>query len=477
MTRRPCPPHHLFPLLASMVSLAMAAVTADAGTPPEHGLVRIAVLTGNYHGLPEQDSGDGPEFGASIAIDGDWMAVGAPGTVVGNPPGEKLGAVFLFKRNGQQWEYRHRVTGFPWGPAPRCGHSVALKLPRVALGCPEATQPAVPGSKAGAFVNASLHEDNWNPAWGVISNDVGAECGRAIALTPYVLDAPHHTLVGCPGDDQGRGSIWRFTNGNQNGKLTAADGQPGDRFGEALSLYRLVFAGTWQTLAVGAPGRSLGPAAQSGAVYVFQGADFIPTSTLTYPNGHLYPHTRFGTAVAANFSNILVGAPGGTGSGSACQTVPRCGNIHRYTQPEGIWLRQDGGEAVNAGGEPPGGQAGMEFGSVLALGSGNWLAASAPLADRSTATLPPAIAADVGMVELRRADDGSYGAGTGETRGELRPGTILPGASGGRFGTGLAFGADHLAIGYPRQRTLMGQRRGQVWVYVSDRIFVDGFEP
>jgi len=92
-------------------------------------------------------------------------------------------------------------------------------------------------------------------------------------------------------------------------------------------------------------------------------------------------------------------------------------------------------------------------------------------------TLPPAIAADVGMVELRRADDGSYGAGTGETRGELRPGTILPGASGGRFGAGLAFGADHLAIGYPRQRTLMGQRRGQVWVYVSDRIFVDGFEP
>lgn len=464
---------------------AAAALALLAGPlAAQHDLVRSQVLAGDYTGLPAQDATPGPEFGLAVAVDGDWMAVGAPGTRVGPAAGLVRGAVFLFQREGGQWQLRQRMFGFDdWGPAPRCGHSVALRLPRLAFGCPGAEWPATPGQASGAVVTSRLIDGVWTGPTGFRQSGTDGACGSAVALTPTVVDHPVRLALGCPGNDDGRGEV-RILSNTHNGYLwspthviTAASA-PGDRFGEALAMHRTIaFDLVLQTLAVGAPGRAQGAAAGAGAVHLFEGASFFPTGLVLMPNAVLFPQAGFGSAVAVNLGHLLVGAPGGPGGGSVCNTLPRCGSVHRYTPAGGAWHLADGGAAVNQGGNPPGGQSGMAFGAALALGHDGWSAIAAPLADGHTGTIPPGVASDAGMLELRRADGGGFGAAPADHRGELRPPpSALVGSGQTRFGTALAFSGDGLAVGYPRAGGLLGNREGRVWVYRHDRLFADGFE-
>lgn len=477
------------PVFVALAALGLASPDSRAGSAgapaTQLDLARSQVLAGDYAGLPDQDASPGPEFGHAVAVDGDWMAVGAPGTRVGPGAGEVRGAVFLFQREGGQWQLRQRLPGFgSWGPAPRCGQSVALRLPRLAFGCPGTEWPATPGQASGAVVVSRLTDGVWASPAGYRQSGTDGACGHAVALTPTVAGHPVRLAVGCPGSagDTGEvrvlsatdtGNAWAVTH-----TLLAAGAGPGDRFGQALALRRTIaFDLVVQTLAVGAPGRPQGAAAGAGAVHLFEGGGFAPTGLVLMPNAVLFPQAGFGSAVAVTAGHLLVGAPGGPGGGSVCNTLPRCGSVYRYTNAGGTWQLADGGEVVNQGGNPPGGQSGMAFGAALALGHDGWSAFAAPLADGHTGTIPPGVAPEVGMVELRRAAGGGFSAAPADHRGELRPPPSVLGGSGQtRFGTALAFTGDGLAVGYPRAGGLLGARDGRVWVYRHDRLFADGFE-
>ena len=82
---------------------------AYAQHPFQH---RLALLSGDYSGLPDQTATNGPEFGYSVDISGSWMALGAPGTIIdssGNPDG----AVFLFREVDGTWQLEQRLTDPP----------------------------------------------------------------------------------------------------------------------------------------------------------------------------------------------------------------------------------------------------------------------------------------------------------------------------------------------------------------------------
>ena len=459
-----------------------------AGGNLGHGLARTAVLSGIYDGLPAQNSSPGPEFGHSVALDGDWLAVGAPGTLVdggaifgGIKPG---GSVFLFRRaNG--WQFSQRITVIPHGDAPRCGHSVALKLPHLVLGCPGGRSGSHPTNEEGITRYYRLDD---NDTWTMTSHGSthadsfgDSRCGTSVAVsTTGATSGIAISAVGCPGWDGARGRVLTRSFNPTSGawstttQVMAEDDVAGDRFGEAIAIARSEVLGiSASRLAVGAPNKAHGAASFAGSAYVFEGSPWTQVALFTGPSPNLFPSTYFGSALAVTLSQLVIGARGGLTLD--CGNPPRCGTVRRYERIAGAWQAQEGGGAINAGGNPPGEQAGMQFGNAVAIGFDNWVAVAAPRANGWTQS--NGLAEEVGMVELRRDDGGGWGVSWDDHQGEVRPAQIGTLAhSHGHFGTSLAFGGRRLAVGYPRAGVLLTGRRGQVWIYEEDRIFADDFE-
>lgn len=456
-------------------ALALAGLAVPA-------LVRTAVVNGSYDGLPAQGGGDGPEFGQALAIDGDWLAVGAPGTLVdhgGAFGGSKpAGAVFLFQRVGDTWQPALRLTPAQFGVAPRCGQAVALRGRNLLVGCPGAGVAAQPGSGHGTYLAWRRDlDEQWQPIPINASSSAGAQCGAAVAVSASGINGIAEAAIGCPGWNGNRGRVNAHQFDGLAGSwsapafVTASDGAGNDRFGASVSVYRPLTGGLFQRLAVGAPDKldDLNP--QAGRVYVFEGSSW---ATQAANITGLQSGERFGTAVAVHADQLAVGSLGGVSS--ACGVVT-CGKATRYARIGGVWAVQDGSGPVNAGGQPPGPQPEMAFGSALAIAPDGLIAVAGPRADGATLTLPPGTAADVGMVELRRNDDGTPGLGAASWQAELRPGALSGLAlAGGRFGSALDFSGTTLAIGYPRSGTAITGRRGQVWIHEDDRLFADGFQ-
>lgn len=454
------------------------------GDTPGHGLVRTTVLAGDYDGLPAQTAADGPAFGASVAVDGDWLAVGAPGTMVDGGTQFGLGrhgAVFMFQRDGG-WRLRQRIArGWP-GATSSCGSGVALRLPMLVVGCPGSGTQNDPDMPHGRMALYTLAKgDNWFQV--ATSNYFGASarCGTSVDVAHDSDSASTRIAVGCPGRNDDRGEVmlfaWNGANLTLDGRFAAAESVAGDRFGERVALYRGCALGICvQRLAVAAPYRTHGPALAGGSVYVFEGTGWSQTAVLTGPSPSQFALTWFGSGLAMTSSQLVIGARGGLTFD--CGNVPRCGTVSRYQRVSGTWTLQEGGGAINAGGNPPGEQPGMEFGAAVAIGHDNWVAVAAPRADGWRATIPASQAQEIGMVELRRAGDGGWGVSWGDSQGELRPGAVLIGNNRdqGRFGSSVDFGARRLAVGYPYVGTPLGGRVGQVWVYEEDGLFADDFE-
>ncbi|MCR9216714.1 MAG: FG-GAP repeat protein [bacterium] len=141
--------------------------------------------------------------------------------------------------------------------------------------------------------------------------DVSDRFGNAVAIDAGVV------LVGAEGDDtvengDSSGSAYLFdaTTGQQNAKLLADDGAPGDQLGFAVDL-------SGNRALAGAPAHGVN-GVFSGAAYIFDVATGLQTSKLLPDDGA--PEDRFGYAVAISGDIALVGAlfddDGATNAGS-----------------------------------------------------------------------------------------------------------------------------------------------------------------
>ena len=235
---------------------------------------KLASGTGAF-GMPALTADD--YFGTSIALRGDFLAVGAPFDDTG---GTDRGAVHLFTGVGADF------SGLTWNKKLASGIG-AVNMP--------------------ALVNAD-------------------DFGRAVALD---IDANGYRLaVGASVDDSGgagRGAVHLFTGSGTDfsgltwvkklASSTGASGMPAltnlDEFGYALALRE-------DTLAVGAPLDDTG-GTDRGAVYLFRGVgtDF---SGLTWQNKFasgtgadsmptLANNDHFGSSIALDGNRLAVGAP------------------------------------------------------------------------------------------------------------------------------------------------------------------------
>lgn len=237
--------------------------------------------------LPERAA-----FGFSAAIDGDRVAVGAPGA----------GLVYVFARRGGAWHHEATLEPPPALRAGGFGHSVAIDGDRIVAGANTTSEPLLLGGAAMIFGRAN---GTWIAEAEVRSpRDEGlARFGTAVAVRGDValIGASRATV----GESTRAGAAWIFERrGNAwtaVAELTNAPHRSDEEFGRALAL------------ADGAAvvGSQFGDAAglnTGGAqLYVLDKGSWIRKgAVLAADRATIH---EFAFAIAASETDVIVGAP------------------------------------------------------------------------------------------------------------------------------------------------------------------------
>jgi hypothetical protein len=201
------------------------------------------------------EPGRNVERGFAVAVDGDCLAMGAPRDDA-NEMTKNSGAVYLFHWSGTTWDQEAKLLADPPRANAQLGLALALRNGVLAAGAPG----------EGAVYVFARQDGGWSQVTRLARTDPGAGAfGRSLALDGDRLAVG---AVGVP--DTAGGAVYLYRHSGDSWTLEKMvfprAGQEGERFASAVSL-----AGN--VLVVGAPGydvRTGPPAADAGAVYVFQ---------------------------------------------------------------------------------------------------------------------------------------------------------------------------------------------------------------
>jgi hypothetical protein len=340
-------------------SVALSGDTLAVGAPRKTsaaGAVYVFARSGATWTQPAyikaSNTHESMQFGASVALSGDTLAVGAPrergasSGITQDPLSQDpftlsataSGAAYVFVWQGTIWTQEAYIKASNPGVLDDFGAAVAVSADTLAVGAPneasaargirgDQTSDAAP--QAGAVYVFARRSGNWTQqAYVKASNtDAGDQFGTAIALDADTLavGAPHEqsaaTEVDGDQDDNsmpGAGAAYVFVRDHANWTKQAyvkPSHSEGQLFGSSIAL-------SGNLLAVGAPmngnaATGINPpppppraAQDSGAAYVFlrDGATWRERAYVKPLNTHA--GDQFGTSVALDVDTLAVGAPG-----------------------------------------------------------------------------------------------------------------------------------------------------------------------
>ena len=277
-------------------------------------------------------------FGWSVAISGDTILVGAP------QPEINFGTAYVFTRSGTTWAQQAQLTP-DFGQLSDFGYSVAVNGDTVAVGA-----TGLSGADRG-FASVYLRSGTlWTQEARLTGSDtlgnLGAmlSFGASVAVTsdtlvvgaPWCARPEFNFAAGCGSAQPGAAYVFTNKSGSwtQEAKLSPADSANGDKFGAAVALNQ-------DTAVVGAPTKNPGSGAGAGASYLF-----LRTSGVWSPESILNPvfpsasGDAYGSAVSFAGDTVLIGAPGYSGKGGAY--VWRLSNVSLQSSPSGQTLTLSG---------------------------------------------------------------------------------------------------------------------------------------
>jgi hypothetical protein len=193
-------------------------------------------------------------FGEAVDLDGDTIVVGAPNAFVTGP--SNRGAAYVYRRVGEQWQLEQRLL--PWGPDPNFfGASVALDGDTLLVG---AEQEHVNGAlRQGAAYVFRRDGTSWIGEQRLVASDghEDSHFGIAAALLGHVAIIGAELEI--PPGSLRRGVVYeyRYDGGtwNEVQRFAAPEGQGLDSFGRALSLTnRHLLVANKDNLVVSPPG-------------------------------------------------------------------------------------------------------------------------------------------------------------------------------------------------------------------------------
>lgn len=269
-------------------------------------------------------------FGQSVAVDGDTIAIGAPGEH-GTPPGTgcdeqamepcESGAVYVFARSGANWSLQADVRTNEAALFDHLGVSVAVQSDTLVAGASGANNQG----KTYVFGRIGV---SWSQQADLSASNPGFldSFGGSVALDGDTL------VVGAWGEDSGgtgvngngaddsaddAGAVYVFArNGNnwvQRAYIKASNTDAGDKFGQSVAV-------TGDLLIVGAPqedssARGVGGAqsdngaTESGAVYLFTRSEGEWRQRAYIKAANADAQDGFGSAVAVDGNTVVSGAP------------------------------------------------------------------------------------------------------------------------------------------------------------------------
>lgn len=266
--------------------------------------------------LTAADGASGDVLGISVAINGDTIVAGATGHAVGATASQ--GAVYTFARTGAPARTQTaELTATDGATNDRLGSAVAIEGDTIVAGAPGSTVggDANQGS-AYTFARSGAASRTQTAKLSALAGAAGDHLGTSVAIDgdAIVAGAPDSVV----GGDAGRGSVYTFTRSGaaartESAKLTTSTGGANQALGTSVAI-------GGATIVAGAPGDAVRGNTAQGAVYTFTSAGAAArseTARLTSTNGAA--NEQLGAAVAISGNTIVAGAPDHTVTGNSKQ--------------------------------------------------------------------------------------------------------------------------------------------------------------
>jgi hypothetical protein len=377
--------------------------------------------------LKASNAEGGDEFGVSVSLSGDTLAVGAPQEyscapgVNGNQADNgctSAGAVYVFTRSGSTWSQQAYVKASNANAQNIFGWSVSLSGNTLAVGAPNEKSCATgingnqsdngcgdQGNGAGAAYIFTRSENVWTQeAYVKASNTrIGHAFGIDVSLDGDTLAVGAATedscAIGIDGDQtsnscRGAGAVYVYTRTagvwTQQAYVKASNTDTGDVFGinVALNGDTLVVGARFEaSCASGINGNQLDNGCGGGAVYIFARTN-NRWSQVAYvkpiaPSVTNSMSREFGVYLAFDGTTLAVGAVDDTcargfNPSPGLNDCPASGAVYLFTRTATSWAQRAYVKATNA-------EAGDFFGSRGLAIDGNTLAVAAP-GEQSCAT-------------------------------------------------------------------------------------------
>lgn len=345
----------------------------------ESGAVYVFRRTGTswqQEAYLKASNGDvGDKFGWSVALTGDTLAVGAtgedsaargPGSDEGDNGATDSGAVYVFRRSESSWQQEAYIKASNADAGDEFGHSLVLAGDTLAVGTwgedSVATDPADNSAvQSGAVYVFRWSGTSWQQEAYLKASNTGAgdSFGYSVALTGDTLAvgaiyeaSAAKGVDGNQGDDNARrsGAVYVFrrsgTSWQQEAYIKASNTGADDEFGRSVAL-------VGDTLAVGALGEDSAAAGldgnqddntatDSGAVYVFRRDGFSWQQEAYVKASNTGASDYFGVRVALVDDMLAVGAVGeasdGTGPGNNSAVLS--GSVYVFRRSGTSWQQE-----------------------------------------------------------------------------------------------------------------------------------------
>ncbi len=368
------------------------------------------------HYLKASNTGADDEFGISVSLSGDTLAVGARwedsnavgiGGAQGNDLAVNSGAVYVFRRSADTWVQEAYLKASNTGASDQFGISVSLSGDTLAVGArwEDSSATGVGGAQGNDLaVNSGAvyvfrrsgitwAQEAYLKASNTGNNDwFGASVslsGDTLAVGAYLEDSNATGVGGPEGNDLAgdSGAVYVFRRSgitwSQEAYLKASNTGVGDWFGESVS----VFGGTVAvgaldeaSAATGVDGdQSSNLAGTSGAVYVFRRSGITWSQEAYLKASNTDAGDGFGNSLSLSGDALAVAArressnATGVGGDQGNDLADNSGAVYVFRRSAFTWAQESYLKASNTG-------AGDQFGISVSL-SGDTLAVGANLED------------------------------------------------------------------------------------------------
>lgn len=298
--------------------------------------------------LSASDGAANDSLGASAAISGETIVVGAPGKAIGL--NTLQGAAYVYTRSGSVWTQQARLVALDGASGDSFGCSVAAFGDTVVVGAyAKASGASFNQGVAYVFTRSG---SVWTQQAKLVASDGAANdffgFGVSAGLDTVAIGASSKTVAG----NLAQGAAYVFTrNGvawTQQAKLVASDGAAGDSFGCSVSL-------SGNSVLLGAEHKAIDSIEYRGAGYIFtrSGSVWTQQARLSASDGAAFDY--LGSACVLSGDIAILGAPNQTVGGLDAQ-----GSAYVFVRSGSAWSQQSKLQDNS-------GLAGDMFGSSVAL--------------------------------------------------------------------------------------------------------------